>query len=100
MTKSISVIELRSRLASNEHLHLIDVRQPEEHEEFALANSLLIPLRELPERVGELEALKHEELIIYCRSGNRSNQACMFLELSGFTNVCHVAGGMLAWGKQ
>lgn len=99
MTNRITVHELKSRLDAGEHPHLLDVRQIEEHQEFALEPSLLIPLHELPERVGELDEYRNKELIVYCRSGNRSQQACMFLELSGFTNVVNLTGGMLAWGQ-
>jgi rhodanese-related sulfurtransferase len=51
-------------------------------------------------RVGDtssIDHLKDQEVIIYCRSGNRSGQACMVLESLGFTNVINVSGGMLAW---
>ena len=99
MTNRITVHELKSRLDAGEHPHLLDVRQNEEHEEFALEPSILIPLHELPERVAELDEYRNKELIVYCRSGNRSQQACMFLELSGFTNVVNLTGGMLAWGQ-
>lgn len=97
MTNRISVHELKSRLGAGEQPHLLDVRQQEEHEEFSLEPSMLIPLNELPERIGELDDYRNKELIVYCRSGNRSQQACMFLELSGFTNVVNLTGGMLAW---
>lgn len=100
MMNRISVHELKARLDAGEHPILLDVRQLEEHEEFALEPSILIPLHELPERVGELNDYRNKELIVYCRSGNRSQQACMFLELSGFTNVINLTGGMLAWAQQ
>ena len=48
-------------------------------------------------QVDELEDLKNEELVVYCRSGNRSGQACMILETMGFTNVNNLVGGMLKW---
>ena len=100
MMNRISVHELKVRLDAGEHPNLLDVRQLEEHEEFALEPSILIPLHELPERVGELDKYRDAELIVYCRSGNRSQQACMFLELSGFTNVVNLTGGMIAWAQQ
>jgi rhodanese-related sulfurtransferase len=48
-------------------------------------------------QVDELENLKNEEVIVYCRSGNRSGQAALILETLGFTNTKNLAGGMLAW---
>ncbi len=100
MTKQISASELQARIALNQNVVMLDVREQDEREEYAVDNSLFIPLRELPERVGELEQFRDQELIVYCRSGNRSGQACMFLELSGFTNVVNLTGGMLAWIKR
>jgi rhodanese-related sulfurtransferase len=50
--------------------------------------------------VGETESidhLKNEEVLLYCRSGNRSGQAALVLETMGFTNVVNVVGGMLSW---
>jgi rhodanese-related sulfurtransferase len=48
-------------------------------------------------QVDQLENLKNEEVIVYCRSGNRSGQAAMILETLGFTNTKNLSGGMLAW---
>jgi len=93
----ISTLELKERLATGEDIILLDVRQPEEHEEKNIAHSLLIPLNELPDRLDELENYKGREIIVYCRSGNRSGQAIQFLEASGYTNLKNLKGGMLAW---
>jgi rhodanese-related sulfurtransferase len=51
-------------------------------------------------QVDEIEHLKDETVYIYCRSGNRSGQACLMLEPYGFTDVINVTGGMLAWQEQ
>ena len=95
--KTINVNQLQSRIESGETLHLLDVREPIEHEDFNIGG-ILLPLGEI--RVGDIGAIDHlkdQELIIYCRSGNRSGQACMVLESLGFSNVINVSGGMLAW---
>jgi rhodanese-related sulfurtransferase len=68
-----------------------------EHDDFNIGG-ILLPLGDI--RVGDtttIDHLKDQEIIIYCRSGNRSGQACMVLESLGFTNVINVSGGMLAW---
>ncbi|MBS1935545.1 MAG: rhodanese-like domain-containing protein, partial [Bacteroidetes bacterium] len=58
----------------------------------------LIPLGNIRNmETDEIDGLKDQELIVYCRSGNRSGQACMILESMGFTNTKNVSGGMLAW---
>lgn len=88
---------LKARLDANERIVLLDVRQPEEHAEENIPNSILIPLGELPARIAELEPHRNDEIIVYCRSGNRSGQACMLLQMLGFANPVNLHGGMLAW---
>jgi rhodanese-related sulfurtransferase len=93
---AISPDELRERMAANPDMILLDVRQPEEHAEKNIPNSLLIPLGEIPTRISELEPYKNQEIIVYCRSGNRSGQACGYLMEHGYT-VVNLSGGMLKW---
>lgn len=72
----------------------IDVREPSEVAEGTLPGTVNIPLGDLPERVGELDPA--QPVVVLCRSGGRSTQACEFLTASGFTDVVNLAGGMLA----
>jgi rhodanese-related sulfurtransferase len=74
---------------------LLDVRQPEEWNEFHVPDSTLIPLGELASRAQELP--KDEEIVIVCRSGNRSAQARDILLDAGFTQVTSMAGGLTQW---
>jgi rhodanese-related sulfurtransferase len=95
--KTMNVMEVQSRIEAGDNLNLLDVREPMEHEDFNIGG-ILLPLGDI--RVGDtssIDHLKDQEVIIYCRSGNRSGQACMVLESLGFTNVINVSGGMLAW---
>lgn len=92
----ITTDELKKRLDAGEALNIFDVREPYEYEEFNIG-ATLIPLGELPSRINELENLKDQEIIVHCRSGARSNNAKMFLEDAGFTNVKNLLGGMLDW---
>ena len=89
--------EVKERLASNEKLNLIDVRQPDENADFNIGGTLLPLGNILSMQIEEIEDLKSEEIICYCRSGQRSMQAAMMLETMGFTNVKNLAGGMLGW---
>lgn len=93
----ITVSELKERLANGEKLNLVDVREPAENLEFNIGG-VLIPLGKIQSmEVDQLEALKDQELICYCRSGNRSGQACQILDMLGFSNTKNLQGGMLAW---
>lgn len=95
----ITVTELKERLKNGEKLNLVDVREPREHEEFNIGGEL-IPLGKIQTmEVEELENLKEKEIICYCRSGNRSGQACQILDMLGFTNTKNLQGGMIAWNK-
>ena len=94
---NISAEEVRKRIAAGEKLHLVDVREPHENAEFNIGG-VLLPLGKVQSlQLDEIEDLKNEEVILYCRSGNRSGQAAMMLEQYGFTNTRNLVGGMLGW---
>lgn len=95
--ENISVNEVKERVAKNEHLNLLDVREQDERAEFNIGGHF-IPLGQLLAfQTDEIDGLKTEELICYCRSGKRSLQAALMLETMGFSNVKNLEGGMLAW---
>ena len=98
--QNISVEEVKKRLDAGEKLNIIDVREPYEYAEFHI-DSKLIPLGKIQTmQIEEIEDLKEEEVILYCRSGNRSMMACLFLDTLGFKNTKNLAGGMLAWQEK
>jgi len=95
--EAITVDEVKRRMDAGEELHLVDVREPFENAEFNIG-VILLPLGMIQTmQTDEIDDLKDEEVILYCRSGNRSGQAAMFLETMGFTNTKNLLGGMLAW---
>jgi rhodanese-related sulfurtransferase len=95
--KNITVDELKSRLDAGEKINLIDCREPAEYAEFNIGGQL-IPLGKFQTfQLDELEDLKDEEVIVHCRSGNRSMQACLILDTMGFKNTKNLVGGMLEW---
>jgi rhodanese-related sulfurtransferase len=93
----ISVEELKSRIDAGESLHLLDVREPFEHEDFNIGGTLLPLAKVRNMETDDIDDWKDQEVICYCRSGNRSGQACMILETAGFSNVKNLSGGMNAW---
>ena len=95
--ENISIEELKKRMDAGEKLSIVDVREPAEHAEFNIGG-ILHPLGKILNfEIDELEALKDQEVICYCRSGNRSGKAALMLETMGFKNVKNLVGGMLAW---
>jgi rhodanese-related sulfurtransferase len=94
----ITVEELRSRLQKKEDVHLVDVREIYENEDFNIGGKN-IPLNTLPVQLNELSGWKNEEVILYCLSGARSSAAVEFLSKQGFRNVRNLKGGMKEWWK-
>jgi rhodanese-related sulfurtransferase len=77
--ENISVEAVKARLDAGEKLNLVDVREPHEHAEFNIGG-LLLPLGKVQMlQVEEIEDLKQQEVVCYCRSGNRSMMAGSFL---------------------
>jgi sulfur-carrier protein adenylyltransferase/sulfurtransferase len=96
--KEISAKELKERMEANAQLVVVDVRESNELAVCKLENIIHIPLGELPSRVSELKN-KDAEIVVYCRSGKRSERACQFLNSSGYKNIANLEGGILAWAR-
>lgn len=94
----IDVRQLRARLADGPPFVLLDVRETSEHEIARLPGAVLIPLGELPARVGELDP--SAETIVHCKAGGRSAKALRLLLDAGFAKACHVQGGINAWSRE
>ena len=95
--KEITPQELKKKFDNNEDFQLIDVREPYENEAANIGGEL-IPMGEIlgvPEKIS-----KDKEVVIYCRSGNRSGVIINELEKRfGFTNLYNLKGGILAYGR-
>ncbi len=92
----ISPQELQTWLKQETPPVLLDVREPFERA-IAHIGGVFIPLRELPEKLSELEAYRSQPLVVYCRSGARSARAVVLLQEAGFERVFNLQGGILAW---
>ena len=95
----ITPAELKARIDAGEKLHLIDVREPDEHIAFNIGGLLLPVGKVLTMQTEEIEELKNDEVICYCRSGQRSMQAALMLETLGYSNVKNLHGGMNEWQR-
>ena len=81
---NITPEEVKQRLDAGEKLNLVDVREPYENAEFNIGGKLL-PIGKIQSlQIEEIEDLKNEEVILYCRSGNRSGIGAMIFRSAGF----------------
>jgi molybdopterin/thiamine biosynthesis adenylyltransferase/rhodanese-related sulfurtransferase/molybdopterin converting factor small subunit len=91
----ITAQELEDEWRRNPELVVIDVREPHEYEITHIDGALLIPLGQLPDRLGELDG--HREIVTHCHHGARSLKALEILKAAGFSKVRSLRGGIDAW---
>ena len=77
---------------------LLDVREPFEWEIAHVEGARLLPLGQLPERLGEIDP--HAPVVTYCHRGVRSQRALEILRAAGFRDVRSLAGGIDAWAER
>ena len=94
----ITVQELKAKLDKDETFIFIDVREPHEHEEFNVGGNL-IPLGNVMSAISKYEPFKDEEVVLYCRSGQRSGMAQQLFQQAGYVNVRNLLGGVLEWQR-
>ena len=82
-------------LLDNDDVLILDVREQFEYDAGHIPGITLIPMGEVPARLSEIPTDK--EVILTCRSGNRSGQVTDFLRQQGYTNVHNMEGGIVAW---
>lgn len=93
--RNVTAIQLSGELAGPNPPVLIDVREPWEAELVSIPGSVLIPLGQLPDRIGEIDS--EADIVLYCHHGTRSDRALQFLERMDFPRVRHLTGGVDAW---
>lgn len=76
----------------------MDVRETWEFQYCHIEGSLLVPLRQIPERIADLDP--DQEFVMICHHGVRSYRAALFLEQAGFANVYNLLGGVEAWARE
>ncbi len=88
-------VETVAAIKDRDDVLVLDVREQWEYDEGHIAGVELIPMNEIPVRLDEIPTDK--EVVVTCRSGNRSGQVTQYLQEQGFTNVHNMQGGILAW---
>ena len=90
--------EWAAQLAADENALILDVRTSEEVEEGYIPNSIHIVIYKGQGFIEEVESLdKAKNIYVYCRSGNRSGQACAIMSQLGFVNTFNLVGGFMNW---
>lgn len=96
--KNINQTEWQELLAKDTNAVIIDVRTPRECAEGIIENATMIDFLDAPTFKSKIEKLDpNKNYYIYCRSGNRSGQACQILERLGIDTTFNLTGGMLSW---
>lgn len=86
------------QLENDNNAVILDVRTDDEVEDGKIPNAIHIDIYRGQEFISELEKLdKSKNYYVYCRSGNRSGQACKIMAQLGFANAYNLIGGMLQW---
>jgi rhodanese-related sulfurtransferase len=99
MVKELSPGEFMQRRNAGNDMNLVDVREDWEVQLAPAPTKFLhIPMGQIQQRIGELDASK--ETVVLCRSGGRSAQVAHFLEQHSFKNVANLSGGILAWSRE
>ena len=100
MISEIDVHELKSLLETEkDKMYFIDCREQEEWNEGHIPGATLLPLSDFQNTFESVLKDKNKKVVIQCRSGKRSMNACMFLLSKGFENLVNVEGGILAWNE-
>ncbi len=94
----VEVADLQRWRDEGRDLQLLDVRQPVEHSIAHIEGALLVPLPQLPARVGELDPAR--PVVVYCHHGPRSLHATEWLRAQGFPRAASLAGGIDAWSVE
>jgi rhodanese-related sulfurtransferase len=103
--KEIFPWDLEQRIKENSNLMLLDIREPYEFEVMCIENSLNVPRGVLEtacdwgfeETVPEIACCREREVVIICRSGNRSALAAKTMQQMGYKNVCSLKTGLTGW---
>ena len=95
--KSITVEELHKLMNNNEQITLVDVREKGERVMASIKGSTHVPIMAIPYQLEIFN--KDEPIYLFCHSGVRSAQACLYLEQKGFDAI-NILGGIHAWSLE
>lgn len=95
MIGAIDAAALAAELEAGKDVFLLDVREQGEWQTCQIPGNTLIPLGQIPARLGEIP--KDRRIVAYCHHGGRSGRALQYLEQQGFSDLTNLTGGIDAW---
>ena len=96
----VSCSDVKNRLDLGEQFLFIDCREQDEYDTAHIDVTKLLPMSQIAERVGEIQAWKAEPIVVHCHMGVRSMQVANWLAAQGFQQVQSMAGGIDAWSTE
>jgi rhodanese-related sulfurtransferase len=97
-SNSVTMQQFKEKLKNDKELIVLDVRTPEEVAAGKIENAINIPVQVLEQRINELKPYKGKEILVICRTQNRSAVAVDILKQQGY-NAKNVLGGMNEYFK-
>lgn len=98
--KEINVTDLSHRFEQGDtNIELIDIRTPAEVARGVIPEAKVLPMHLIPLKLDYF-ASSDRDIVLYCRTGSRSAQACMFLNQQGINNVINLRGGIMSWAQE
>lgn len=97
--KKVSLLQATQMINQGKTV-ILDVREPTEFAAGHLRDAINIPLKELSNRIGELDKHKSKNVIVVCQAGVQSSRALGPLAQAGFNDAVSLAGGQAAWQEQ
>jgi len=91
---------VKAKFESKVDFLLLDCRESDEYQRVCIDRAKLLPMSVIQDRVGELEAYKHMEIVVHCHHGGRSLKVTQWLRSQGFANVKSMAGGIDLWAVE
>lgn len=95
----VDVATVQQLLSSGADFTLLDCREPSEYDAAHIDGATLIPMREIPGKLAELESLRQAHIVVHCHHGGRSLRVTHWLREQGFPNVQNMTGGIDAWSQ-